>query len=93
MNDKVALETLSGFSQDIIHQVGFIKNIFNGSEIDCSCIDNLELQLDQFEELFDELRTEENIKYYSEEKSVIDSKIVTINQCFSEVLKKIQNID
>ncbi|MGB3150395.1 MAG: hypothetical protein WBB27_06995, partial [Maribacter sp.] len=93
LNDKVALETLSGFSQDIIHQVGFIRNIFNGSEIDCTCIDNLEVQLDEFEELFDGLLTEDNIKFYSKEKNVIDSKIVSINQCFSEVLKVIQNIE
>jgi uncharacterized membrane protein len=93
LDDKVALETLSGFSQDIIHQVGFIKNIFNGSEIGCNCIDSLEVQLDEFEDLFDGLRTEENIKYYSQEKVVIENKIVAINQCFSEVLRVIQNID
>lgn len=92
LNDKVPLETLSGFSQDIVHQVGFIKNIFIAFEIDCSCINTLELQLDNFEEFFDDLHTEENIKYYAEEKDIIDNHIVVINQCFSEVLKTIQNI-
>lgn len=92
LDNKVPLETLSGFSQDIVHQVGFIKNIFKAFDIDCSCIDNLELQLDNFEDFFDDLRTEENIKYYAEEKDIIDNNIVVINQCFSEVLKTIQNI-
>lgn len=93
LDTKVPLETLSGFSQDIVHQVGFIKNIFNAFEIDCSCIDSLETQLDLFEEFFDDLRTEDNIKYYADEKDIIDNKIVLINQCFSEVLKTIQDID
>ncbi|MGR7813214.1 hypothetical protein [Lacinutrix undariae] len=92
LDTKVPLETLSGFSQDIVHQVGFIKNIFNAFEKDCTCIDSLEEQLDSFEDLFDDLRTEENIKYYSEEKDVIENNIVAINQCFSEVLKAIQNL-
>lgn len=93
LDNKVPLETLSGFSQDIVHQVGFIKNIFNAFEIDCSCIDNLEKQLDEFENFFDNLKTEDNVKYYSDEKDVIENNIVLINQCFSEVLKVIQNIE
>ncbi|MFC4633168.1 hypothetical protein ACFO3O_04580 [Dokdonia ponticola] len=93
VNDKVDLETLSGFSQDIIHQLGFIRNVFNGSEINSGCIDRLEVELDEFEELFDDLKTEENIKYYSGKKDVINNKIKIINKSFSEVLRVIQNIE
>ena len=34
-----------------------------------TCIESLESKLDQFESLFDDLPTTDNIKYYTEEKS------------------------
>jgi len=92
IDDKVGLETLSKFNHDIIHELVLIKNAFIGSELECVCLEALELKLESFEEFFDELETSENIKYYREQKSEVENKIVEINKCFSEVLKFIQNI-
>ncbi len=93
VNDKVTLEILSSYNQDIMHQIGFIKNIFEGFEINNSCIVDLELKLDDFEALFDNIRTKDNIKYYSQEKDIIESNIVVINKCFSSVLNAVQDLD
>ena len=61
-------------------------------EINTACICSLDRKLENFESLFDGIPTENNIKYYADEKGTIESEIISINQCFSEVLKTIQDI-
>jgi hypothetical protein len=92
IDDKIPLESLSSYNEDIVHQISFLKNIFGGFEMDCTCIEILESKLEEFENTFDCLKTEDNIKYYKEEKNIIEEKIVIVNQCFSKVLNTIQKI-
>lgn len=92
VDDKIPLESLSSYNEDIVHQISFLKNIFQGFNMDCTCIELLESKLEEFENKFDTLKTEDNIKYYKEEKNVIEEKIMVINQSFSRVLNTIQKI-
>lgn len=91
ISDNIAVETLSKLNTEVIHQVGFIKNIFETFDINSECIDLLESKLESFESLFEELPTEDNIKYYSVKKDLIENNIVLINQCFSVVLKTVED--
>lgn len=92
ISDKIGVESLSKLNTEVIHQVGFIKNIFDTFDINSECIDTLDSKLEDFESLFDDIQTEENVKYYAEKKDVIENNIVLINQCFSVVLKTIQDL-
>jgi|TARA_R110001592_G_scaffold36589_2_gene123017 uncharacterized membrane protein len=93
ISDNIAVESIARLNTEVIHQVGFIKNIFEAFDIEASCIASLDNKLENFESLFDDIPTQENVKYYSEQKDVIENNIVLINQCFSEVLKAIQDIE
>lgn len=93
ISDNIGVETIAILNTEVIHQVGFIKNIFEAFEINTECILALDAKLENFETLFDDMPAEDNIIFYSEEKDVIENNIVLINQCFSEVLKTIQDIE
>jgi len=92
VDEKIALESLSSYNEDIVLQISFLRNIFEGFKMDFTCIDLLETKLEEFENVFDGLKTEDNVKYYNDEKGSIEEKIVIINQCFSNVLNTIQKI-
>ncbi len=92
MNSYIGLESIAILNNNITHQISFIKNIFEAFEIDTACLCDLDNKLENFESLFDDIPTEENIKYYDGQKASIEKEIIIINQCFSEVLKIIQDI-
>ncbi|WP_417368654.1 hypothetical protein [Gelidibacter japonicus] len=92
IDNKIPLESLSSFNEDIVHQVSFIKNIFAGFNMDSTCLIYLESKLDDFEDVFDDLKTKDNIKYYKKEKQNIEDKMAVINEAFSEVLNVIQKV-
>lgn len=93
ISDNIAVESITRLNTEVIHQIGFIKNIFEAFEIKTECIISLDNKLENFESLFDNIPTQDNVKYYSEQKDVIENNIVLINQCFSIVLKTIQDIE
>lgn len=93
LSDNITIDSLTIINKEVVHQIGFIKNIFETFEIKTECITELEEKLESFESLFDDIKTEDNIKYYTEKKDVIENNIVLINKSFSSVLKTIQEID
>ncbi|MEI7525211.1 MAG: hypothetical protein WCJ95_12815 [Mariniphaga sp.] len=91
-DSKIEASAISSFSKEIIHPIDFIKIIFASFEINNECVLNLEKSFESLEKLLSELKPKENIVYFEQSKEQIDKKIAEINQCFSSILKTIQDL-
>lgn len=90
--NSIEVNNVNKYSKEAIHSIGFVKNILTSYELDISCVSELEQQLEAFEEYILTLPITTNVISISKNKEDIESKIVIINQCFSQVLKLIHNI-
>ncbi|CAN5349827.1 hypothetical protein BH09BAC2_BH09BAC2_15610 [soil metagenome] len=90
--DSIEVNVVSKYSKDAIHSITFVKNILTSYNLNITCVTELEKQLESFEAYILTLPIVTNIITTSQNKTVIESKIVNINQCLSKVLQLIQNI-
>jgi hypothetical protein len=90
--NSIEVNNVNKYSKEAIHSIGFVKNILTSYELDISCVSELEKQLEAFEAYILTLPITTNVISINQNKADIESKIVSINQCFSKVLKLIHNI-
>lgn len=90
--NSIEVNTLNKYSKETIHSIGFIKEILTSYELNISCVNELEKQLEDFESFILSLPINTNVISLSDNKSEIEIKIVSLNKCFSKVLKLIHNI-
>ncbi len=90
--NSIEVNNINKYSKEAIHSVGFVKNILVSYDLNTSCVNELEKQLEDFEEYILTLPISVNVISLSQNKLDIENKIMNINLCFSKVLKLIHNI-
>jgi hypothetical protein len=91
-SDNLELVKLNNFSKEIIHEIGFLKTILNSYDLEVTNVVNLENEIEELENFLLTQPIENNLINICESKSVIEKKIVSINQILSNILKLIHNI-
>lgn len=89
---RIDISSIRTLIKDIIRPTSFLKNIFESFEIPDNCVCELEEKLDAFESKLSDCPAENNIIDISTEKEQIENMALEINKCFSNILKKIQEL-
>lgn len=92
LDDKITLNTTVSFSKEISQDIIYLKSIFDGYKINIHCLETLSDNIDKLDSIFDDLRTEENIKYFGDKKPILEELIQDINTNFSKVLDIVENL-
>ncbi len=90
--NSIEVSNVNRYSKEAIHSIGFVKNILSSYDLDTALVSDLENELEQFESYILSLPISVNIISLNQNKADIEAKIVSINHCFSKVLKLIQSI-
>lgn len=90
--NSIEVNNVNKYSKEAIHSIGFVKNILAAYDLNTECVSELENQLEELESYILSLPISVNVISLNENKTDIDSRIVSINHCFSKVLRLIQNI-
>jgi hypothetical protein len=91
-DDKIDAPSIIEFNKQIIYPISFLKNVFNSFDVDDNCVCNLESNLEELDEILTNIPAENNIVTYKEKLPQIENKVLQINQCFSKILKIIQEL-
>lgn len=92
-SENIGVDVLSKINQEVMHKLSYIKTVFNAFDLDQKCLIDLEKEIEDLEEEFnDNSLIENNIIDYSNNKTVVQNKIDLINKSFSMTLIEIQDI-
>ena len=91
-NNRIDVSSIRLLITEVIHPSAFLKSIFESFNLDKTCVCNLENNLENLEIRLSNIPANNNIIDFSADRLIIQNMIVEINKCFSEVMKKIQNL-
>jgi len=91
-DNTIDVTSIRSLINDVIRPSAFLKNIFISFCLDSTCVINLENKLEELESTISNIPANNNIVNISSERVIIENKILEINKCFSDVMKKIQKI-
>lgn len=90
--DVVDISTITSYFKNASPSIDFIRSIFESFGINAGCIEDLEKQMDAFENYLVNCPVSDNSIQVKPVKDDIDTMVLEINKCFKAVLKNINQL-
>lgn len=91
-NDIVEVNEINKYVKEASHSLGFLKSILASYKIGDDCVSALESEIEALEEFIYSLPISNNIITVGGGRAEIETRMLSINKCFSDLLKLIHNI-
>ncbi len=89
--NNIDADFITSLEKDILPPLSFLKNIFNATNLDDNCIEQLETEIEELKEYLENLPTTVNIIDISTNHDDIKKHINNVNTKFSDVFTTIHN--
>lgn len=90
-DDKIELSVLTKFTKDSYQSISFLKNIYSAYDLNDNCLKELENSIEQFETFICSLPVSSNIYSLTNKEIEINTFVILISKCLSDILKEIHN--